>query len=82
MNKVLTNSDVLNLISPADPDSLHLNANGSWEALWSPANPHAMDMDIEIIRRTPGVTIICGPKFCERLPRWTSILFRIKQVTP
>jgi hypothetical protein len=79
MSKILTNSDVLELIEPADPDSLHLNANGSWEALWSPANPHAMD--IEIIRRTPEITIVCESHFCERLPRWTAILFRIEQVT-
>jgi len=79
MTPLLTRSQILELIYPADPDNLIQTESGAYEAVWSPANPHAMD--IEIIRRTPGITIAKEPHACERLPRWTAILFRIEQVT-
>ena len=74
--RLLTRSQILELIYPADPDNLIQCESGAYEATWSPSNPHAMD--VEIIRRTPGIRITLEPHSSARLARWTAILFRVE----
>ena len=47
-------TDVLEFIDPVDPDSLHSFGGGTWLACWIPG---VGEMEIEILRRTPGVVI-------------------------
>lgn len=77
MAKALAGTEVFALIDPADPDNLTPIENGEWRATWSPSTPHAMD--VEIIRRTEGVTITKEPHTPTHLdlPGWMAIHFKI-----
>jgi hypothetical protein len=72
---ILTESEVLCLIDPADPDNVQHIGKGVYEALWSPATPAAMD--IELLRRTERISIVAEPFNPPHLPEWTAIHFTV-----
>lgn len=76
MRIIMSVTDIFKIIEPADPDSISHIGNGYYEASWSPANPH--EMDIALIRGTEGITITHEPFRPENMPNgWWSIEFAI-----
>ena len=74
--RLLTASEVLRLIEPADPESLRVErSTGTWTAKWCPPIPGA---DTEALRRTPGVTIVRDEyEAGEGLYGWIAVDFTI-----
>lgn len=73
---MITKADVLKAIDPCDPDNLHEFEPGVYTATFIPGYG---PMDIEILRHTPGVTIVREPYEPEHLdlPNWTAVDFTI-----
>lgn len=74
----MTPSEVLAMIDPVDPDNLKRLEGNRYEALWSSASPSTMD--IEILRRTPGVEWVGSSYEPSHLRGWTAVQFGIEQV--
>jgi len=73
---ILPGAQVLEIISPADPDNLQHLGNGIYYASWSPVNPHAVD--VENLRHTPRVRIVKEPFWPEQLPDgWIAVHFTL-----
>ena len=83
---ILSASEVLARIEPADPDSLrHFPPNtGQWVALWAPAGNRAeqlvVDSDIALICSTPGILQLLPAVGYAELPGWTVLLFAVVEV--
>jgi hypothetical protein len=73
MGLILPATEVLQHIEPVDPDRIQHVGNGVYELLWFPP---ILEMDIEVLRRTPGVTIV--EEFePANLPGWTGVRFTL-----
>lgn len=73
--RLLTASEVLEIIDPVDPDSLQC-FKGTWMAKW---HPPVLGGDIEALKRTPGIEIVKDEYEPENLPGWVAILFRVTE---
>lgn len=70
---ILTPSEVLKMIDPVDPDSLYCN-KGTWVAKWCPP---VLGGDIEALKHTPGIKIVCDEFEPENLPGWAAVMFLV-----
>lgn len=73
---IIPTSQVLDLIDPVDPDNLRHVGAGIYEALWCPP---VLEMDIEVLKRTPRVEIKGEVFEPELLPGWAAIRFTIQE---
>ncbi len=70
---LLTGTEVLEMIEPADPDNLQF-FNDRWVAKWAPP---ILGGDIEALKHTPGITITRNEYEPEGLPGWAAIDFTV-----
>ena len=74
MPTLRTIADVLRLIDPVDPENLRWVGGGVYEARWCPPVPL---MEVEVLRRTPGVALESQPFELAELPGWLAVRFRL-----
>jgi hypothetical protein len=72
----MTAEEVLGLIDPVDPDSLQATdpSHTEWVAKW---HPPVLEMDIEVLKLTPCVTITRDAYEPENLPGWVAVHFTV-----
>ncbi len=71
---ILPVGKVLALIDPVDPDQCQHMGRGVYRAAWSPVNPYLPDL--ELLRRTPGITLQGEPFPIDHLTAgWMAINF-------
>jgi hypothetical protein len=74
MHLIISVTKILELIDPVDPDQVQHLGEGVYEAKWAPP---ILEMEIEVLRRTPGIEIISD--VLEPLPGWAAIRFTVQE---